>query len=401
MVERRFDASAQKKLAKLADNLEEAQRIAHLGSWDWTPAEDHEWWSDEHYRMFGLEPQSVELDGFGFLRYLHAADHERVDRIMRKAERDGTPYSVEYRVVWPDGAERVVIERGEVTSETNGVAHWSGTVQDITDQKRIEEELASLNTQLEARVEERTAELRAAQEELVRSERLATLGHLTATVSHELRNPLGAIRTSMYIIEKVADISDDRLARSVDRINRSVTRCDNIIDELLDFTRIQNLEPAETLLDRWLGVLLSEQAVPEGIEVRRKFGAPKIRVMADTDRLRRAVINVYENACHALAQASEAGGKRTCRITVETRVRRNRYEIIVSDSGDGIPQETLPKIFEPLFSTKNFGVGLGLPTVKQIMEQHSGGVEAGNGRRQGARFVLWLPLVPEMQEIEG
>jgi signal transduction histidine kinase len=123
--------------------------------------------------------------------------------------------------------------------------------------------------------------------------------------------------------------------------------------------------------------------------------------MADTDRLRRAVINVYENACHALAQASEAGGKRTCRITVETRVRRNRYEIIVSDSGDGIPQETLPKIFEPLFSTKNFGVGLGLPTVKQIMEQHSGGVEAGNGRRQGARFVLWLPLVPEMQEIEG
>ena len=392
---------AEQALADTLHSLGEAQRIGQIGSWELDPESGALAWSAENYRLLDLDPETFTPTYDALLELVHPDDRQRMVARNDLLKTGEIVEPIEYRLIRPDGETLVLQSRGEIVHNDDGTMRLRGTVQDITDQKRIEEELASLNTRLEARVEERTAELRAAQEELVKSERLATLGHLTATVSHELRNPLGAIRTSMYIVEKVADTKDDRFTRSVDRINRSVTRCDNIIDELLDFTRIQNLEPAETLLDRWLGVLLSEQIVPEGIEVRRKFGAPEIRVMADTDRLRRAVINVYENACHALAQAGEAAGKRTCRITVETRVRKNRYEIIVSDTGEGIPQETLPKIFEPLFSTKNFGVGLGLPTVKQIMEQHSGGVEAGNGRRQGARFVLWLPLVPVLQEIEG
>ena len=195
-----------------------------------------------------------------------------VEQIDRASTRDAAPYSFECRVVRPDGSERNIIEWGEMEIDAEGKPQWRGTVQDITERKRIEEELARLNKELEQRVEERTAELRAAQGELVKSERLATLGKLTATVSHELRNPLGAMRTSMYVVEKKAETQDQRFKAAIDRVNRNITRCDQIIDELLDFTRIRDLAFEHTDIDAWLGSLLDEQTVPDGVEVRREFG---------------------------------------------------------------------------------------------------------------------------------
>jgi signal transduction histidine kinase len=265
----------------------------------------------------------------------------------------------------------------------------------VSELKKAQQELARLNAELEQRVDARTAELRAAQEELVRRERFATLGQLTATVSHELRNPLGAIRTSLYVIDRYASQLDERVARAVGRVNRSITRCDNIIDELLDFARIRDLrfEPLE--LDAWLDAILDEQQLPEGIAVHKEFGIGDSVVPADADRLRRAVINVYENACQAMRAARADDGALTTsedQLWITTRLSNERAEMVFEDNGPGIAPGSLSQIFEPLFSTKNFGVGLGLPTVRQIMEQHGGGVEACNVEGGGARFTLWLPL---------
>lgn len=394
-------------LRETMERLEEAQHLGQMGSWIWDPKEDVEWWSDEQYRIFGLEPGSVFLDGFGFLEYVHPDDRDRVEKIEREAAENLTPFSTEYRIVRPDGTERTVAEQGEwIEDDTAGKPQWRGVIQDITERKRIEQELAQLNAELEERVEERTAELRAAQEELVKRERLATLGQLTATVSHELRNPLGAIRTSLYVVEKKTAQSDDRMAEAIGRINRSITRCDNIIDELLDFARIRNLRLQQLPVDEWLTALLEEQPVPEGISVRRNFDTGDVRVSADPDRLRRAVINIYENACQAM-NANGAGSdtvpRSGHRLSVTTRLRQNRAEIIIEDTGPGITEDSPDRIFEPLFSTKNFGVGLGLPIVRQIMEQHGGGVEASNRKGRGARFVLWLPLEPDRgnEEVSG
>jgi signal transduction histidine kinase len=257
----------------------------------------------------------------------------------------------------------------------------------IDRQRQAEQDLTGFNQELEQRVEERTEELHQAQKELLRKERLATLGQLTGTVSHELRNPLAVMRTSTHILRSLSADAKPQAARAVDRLERSITRCDHIVDELLDYTRISNMEPRPMGLDGWLAETLAELEVPEGVTLNTSLGLDGATIPIDAERLRRAVINVFDNACQAMAEAG-----RLATLTVTTQARNGRAEITIADTGPGISGDILPHIFEPLFSTRNFGVGLGLPVVKQIMEQHGGGVSIDTHEGQGTCFTLWLPM---------
>ncbi len=262
--------------------------------------------------------------------------------------------------------------------------------------EQAERELQLLNADLEQRVEARTAELRAAQEKLVRSERLATLGQLTATVSHELRNPMGAMRNSVAVVRKLAVDGESLTKESLDIIDRSIGRCDAIIADLLDYTR--NREPNLTLtaVDDWLAEVLDEYDLPSGSVLDKDLQAG-VKLAIDQQRFRRVMLNIIDNACHAMAPKAECeekgngeNGQRLLRVA--TRSAKGRLEVSIRDSGPGVPPENVENIFEPLFSTKSFGVGLGLPMVKQIMEQHAGGIEVSSAAGQGAEFTLWLPL---------
>ena len=244
---------------------------------------------------------------------------------------------------------------------------------DISDQKRAEEDLKRHRDHLEELVLERTRELESTQSDLIRKEKLAILGELTATVSHELRNPLGTIRSSIFFIGDVLPSEDDKLMKAVDRVKRNITRCDKIIDEMLDFAREQNFTKESFLLDDWIGSLLDEQSLPEGIILVRRFAADGVSVELAPERFMRAVINVVENACQALTENNTSSiGGREGSVTVSTGIKGKWIQISFSDNGPGISSELLPKIFEPLFSTKNFGVGLGLPIVKKILAEHGG-----------------------------
>lgn len=255
---------------------------------------------------------------------------------------------------------------------------------DITERKRGEVELAGHREHLEELVRERTDELQEAQEALIRQERLAVLGQLTATVSHELRNPLGTIRTSLFSITRRLHGKELGVDRALDRIERSILRCNGIIADLLDFSRSRTLDVKPTDVAGWLAGLLEEYEVPKGITLQTDLQAgPEIPL--DRERFRRCMINVLNNACEAMRPK---GG----RLTVIFRRENGRLVVRIVDSGCGILPERMGAIFDPLYSTKSFGVGLGLSIVQQIMRLHHGGVEVESRQGRGTTVVLWLPV---------
>ncbi|MFQ5672851.1 MAG: PAS domain S-box protein [Nitrospinales bacterium] len=268
-------------------------------------------------------------------------------------------------------------------------------VRDISDRKRIEEDLERHRGYLEELVEERTRALKAAQKELVRKERLAILGELSAKVSHELRNPLGIVRNVTFSLAQLLRGNKDA-ERPLTLANRAIERCDNIIEELLDYARPheRNLEPTD--VDRLLDELIDEQTPPEPVTVIRKLAAG-VKVDLDRERFRRAMINVLHNGYQALIEKcnrenGNTGRKTECRLFVETRIAGSRLEIRIQDTGIGIPRDQLEKIFEPLYSTKSFGVGLGLSIVREILQQHGGGIEIKSQPGESTTVILWLPL---------
>jgi signal transduction histidine kinase len=273
---------------------------------------------------------------------------------------------------------------------------YSGFNEMLTQIQSRDQTLAQYRSNLEELVAERTQELEAAQRELVSKEKLAVMGTLSAMVSHEIRNPLGTIRNTIFNIKQLLNKGNFDLEPELSRIERNVVRCDHIIEELLNFTRLQekNFEPVR--IDPWLEELISEQTFPENIQIETHLHSGSI-VSIDNESFRRAVINVMQNGIQAMTRnvrdkSIEVEKKKELKLSVEARLESERVEIIIADTGEGIPKENLEKIFEPLYSTKSFGVGLGIPIVKGILEQHLGGIDIASEVDLGTKVTLWLPV---------
>jgi PAS domain S-box-containing protein len=287
----------------------------------------------------------------------------------------------------PNGRRIHVSISGKPVFDTKGIFRgYRGAGRDVTAEMAVEVEL-------QRRVDERTAALKAAQSELVRKERLSALGQLTATMAHELRNPLSAIRNTLFAVKESAATSGLNLERPLSRVERSVERCDRIINDLLDYTRIKELHCSVLAPDPWIDEVLDEQRLPADITLVRQLGADCL-VKIDTERMRRVLINLVENAAHAVAEAGEER-----RISVSTTRVGDSFEFTIEDTGTGIPQDILPKVFEPLFSTKSFGTGLGLPMVKQIIEQHGGSIAIVSEVGKGTSVAVRLQTAARNEEI--
>jgi signal transduction histidine kinase len=236
----------------------------------------------------------------------------------------------------------------------------------------------------------RTGELLAAQGELLNKERMAAIGHLTATVAHELRNPMSAIRNTVFMMKEQQSRGQPvELGRPLERISRSVDRCDKIIEELLDFSRSRTLQTEALVFDAWLRNVMAEFTAPSRIAIAIETNAGESKVALDTDRLQRVVINLVDNAVQALVEHHAAGA---ARVVLRTRILDDGLELQIEDNGPGIPAENLAKVFEPLFTTKRQGTGLGLPTVRQIVEQHGGTIALESTLGAFTRAVIRLPL---------
>ncbi len=285
------------------------------------------------------------------------------------------------------------VELTSLTQKQDEFGQLARTIEDV-DKKLYKDKIAldEYQTHLENLVAKRTAKLESTQEELVKSERLAVLGQLTATVSHELRNPLGAIRPSLYVLRKRIPDADVKLVGVLDRIDRNVQRCDHIVDELLDFTRAKQLELSNIELNTWLRQIINEQEITNDITISLNMSDKDIHLDADINRLRRAIINVVENGCHAMLKEYEIDEyEPNSVLTIETKQDSEFAYLVVADNGCGMTDDIVKKIFVPLFSTKGFGVGLGMPSVQKIIQQHHGEMTVSSKLNMGTTITFKLP----------
>jgi signal transduction histidine kinase len=162
------------------------------------------------------------------------------------------------------------------------------------------------------------------------------------------------MRSSAYLLQHKVGGGGDKVSAAIERIERNVVRCDRIIDELLDFTRVRPVDLQPVVLDAWLGGTLDELGVADGVEVVRDFGAAGTVVQIDSETLRRLVVNLHDNASQAMTEMEGAKDCARRRLTVRTRHDGDSVDIVFSDTGVGIPKEVRSQIFEPMFSTKGF-----------------------------------------------
>lgn len=245
------------------------------------------------------------------------------------------------------------------------------------------------------------------QGEILRRGRLEQLGQLTATVAHEIRNPLGAVKTAAYVLErKVADFNANLevagaakldVASQMQRIHNGVLRCDRIISELLDFARTKSVSKKPVELDAWLSTVVDEERrnIPALVEVCVEPGLGGMKVPIDREQLRRALINLMCNSSEAMVGRNGDAGSIVTekpRICISTRPAGEAIDIVVSDNGPGMTAEHLAKIREPLFTTKSFGIGLGVPAVEKIVESHGGTLTIESVPGQGTAVTARIPI---------
>ena len=280
--------------------------------------------------------------------------------------------------------------------EGNDLLYVLGVAVDITERKRVEEELARHRDHLEELVIERTLELEEAQKELVRRERFSVLGQVTATVSHELRNPLGVIRSSTFYLQRKLPGADGKVAKHLERIDKQISICNGIVEDLLEYTRESRSEKVHEEINPLLQRLLTDFAEFSEIKIAYHFTPDAPKLFFDREKMRRVVVNLLTNAAQAVnskkEQAKRDGYSFRPDIRVSTRMVASGLVIQVEDNGVGMDLETAKRAFEPLFTTKARGTGLGLAIVRKIIVDHGGTVALESIPEKGTVVKIALPI---------
>ncbi len=251
--------------------------------------------------------------------------------------------------------------------------------------KNVNKELSSTNDELV----QKNKQLSEAQEQLVRTEKLAAVGTLASGVSHELRNPLSAIKNAVFLLKrklsrkKMQDI-DEKTIQYLDIMDKGIDRCSKIINNLLGFTRVTKPARYSSDINVVVEETLSRVYVEKNIKVSKCFQSNLPKVMIDTNQIGQVLINVIENACQAMVDGGE--------LKISTKVSMGSVEIEIGDSGCGIPEKEIEKLFDPLFTTKPSGTGIGLAVCHGIMEKHKGTINVKSQKGIGTKMSIRLPL---------
>jgi signal transduction histidine kinase len=219
-----------------------------------------------------------------------------------------------------------------------------------------------------------------------RNERLSTFGQLVGSIGHELRNPLGVIETSLFILKGRLPSGDERTAKHLDRIGEQVAIANRIVTDLLDMIRDKPLKREPVRLSEVWHSAITTVFLPAQVSVREQGLSLLPEVQGDPNQLRQVFINLVENAVQAMGEAGW--------VELKATAQPDAVELAIEDSGPGVGEAIRQRLFEPLMTTKARGIGLGLPLVKRILERHGGSITYAP-LSAGARFLLRLPLGPQ------
>lgn len=304
----------------------------------------------------------------------------------------GTGFAVGRRIVSPILALRTEAEmlRNEVATLPEAATPPATLVKPVSPEIRTGDEIEDLADTINAlrtALDQSLRTIRTQQEELIRKEKLASVGQLLAALAHDLRNPLGVIRSSAQLVLEAQQ--PDSVKQEVARyIMDEVDRLTHRINDFLRYARQKPPEPkliqpetlAQSALWQW-----KAQGGMDNLTIESTFDPSLSAVSVDPDQVKEALVNLLINA----REAMPTGG----RVTVSTRANDARHiEIEVADNGCGIPSGSLHRIFEPFFTTKDYGTGLGLTNVKRLIQDNGGTIEVFSENGKGTRFVLRFPV---------
>lgn len=251
------------------------------------------------------------------------------------------------------------------------------------------QELEKFTKFLEKRVDSRTRELKAAQDELIKKERLAAIGQMASVVGHEIRNPLAVINNSIYFIKTKLGTGgepDPKITKHIKIIESEIQQANGIINEILTYSRQRELQLEKIRINDWLEELLSVYPFPPHIVVDKHFDPTNPVVEIDKTEMQQAVRNLVGNGIEVMP--APKGGKVTIRSVIP---EAGWVRIDIADAGSGIPQDVLDKIFAPFFTTKARGTGLGLAVVRKVVDHHKGRVDVESTVGVGTTFKLSIP----------
>lgn len=378
-------------LKKNEQDLLTAQAQAHLGSWTWDIRTGAKTWSDEHYRIFGLAPQSIQPCYEVFAAALHAEDRERGLRAARAAVEEGAPYDIECRIVRPSGEIRHVHSRGKLTRDRTGrPLRMAGTVLDITERKRLEEQLARHNEDLERRVAERTEQVRALETQRAQREKLASFGQMAAGVAHEINNPIAGIKNAFEVLKQAIPAACPQY-HFVGMIDREIDRVSNIVKQLYQLYRTE--PPSQQTVD--LEIVIHDLTLLVASRLAQRHLALTIDRDGSIPPLHLPPGDLLQVLLNLINNAIDSSPEQTV-LTLRVRGEAEAVRISVTDQGQGIPPEVLPHIFEPFFTTKangpSSGMGLGLSLSQSLIQAMGGRIDVQTRVGEGTTFTLLLPI---------
>jgi len=256
----------------------------------------------------------------------------------------------------------------------------------IQEQKRLLDEIERWNRQLEQRVEQKTAELEHAHHEILLTEKLASLGHLSAGMAHEIRNPLNSISLFAQVLSSGLQNEPEMRSYS-EKIVNEVERIDAILVKLLSTSKRANFQLRSVHLTDVIEASLQPflaQIQAQDVELTKTLQQDAPAILADADELGQVFSNLFANALFEMKQGGE--------LSVALECDDSEALVTVSDTGAGIPEEHMNKIFDPFFTTKERGTGFGLSVVLRIVRTYSGRIHVESEPGQGTTFQVWLPL---------